>query len=102
MVVKRHPRGLLAGHLGWLCTLPEIIRGELFEALDGVPAPPTVEGVAPETECGAEYGAGGRGHAVSATTQPKDKGREEENYSRERIRKIVTHILRHDVQNGSL
>ena len=32
MVVKFHPRGLLADHLGRLCALPEIIRGELFEA----------------------------------------------------------------------
>ena len=53
-----------------------------------------MERVAPEAERSTEYGAGGRRHAISAVTQPKDEGRDEEDDSRKRIREIVTHILR--------
>ena len=94
IVVKLHPLGFLADHLGGLGALPEIISGKLSEASDGVPAETTAKSVSPKTHRSAQHGAIGRGKAVSSITQPEDDGREKEDDRRECECEPETHILR--------
>ena len=94
VVVKLHPLGLLAEHLGGLGFLPEIIRGELVDASDRVPAPTTPKGVSPHTERSAQHGATGRGNTVPSVTPPEEEGRDQEDDRRECECEPVTHILR--------
>ena len=94
VVVKLHPLGFLADHLGGLGALPEIISGKLSDASDGVPAETTAKSVSPKTHRSAQHGAIGRGKAVSSITQPEDDGREKEDDRRECECEPETHILR--------